>query len=382
MNVPHRLLWESRCGDPIVYRVAVAGDFLPAGDITLPAGGWAEAANPLRAQFQDANLSFVNLESVLDAELLSPRPLSGLGQNLSAPAASIGYLEAMGVRVASLANNHSYDFGAVGVTRTREALAQRGVVPLGAGRSLQAAPEIFLWQKPGNIRIGFWAAAIASSDLATRTTIGVEPATVARASRAAEALASCGARFSIALLHAGCMRTNRPDPGDAARMDAIARCGFRIVAAAHSHRISGAKLLDNKCAGPSLCFYGLGSIVSGLIATPVEREGLVIVAGIHSSGDLARVEVRPVFLGKSGFGEAPSPEMAGVILERFRRLSEEISAGSSKHLFYRDVSPGLLGLHLRDARAAYAQSGIGGLLRKAARLRVRHFHRLFHRVMG
>ena len=155
-----------------------------------------------------------------------------------------------------------------------------------------------------------------------------------------------------------------------------------MVAAAHAHRISGARLVENADAGPSFCFYGLGSIVSGLIASSLEREGLVVVAGFHSSGELARVEVRPVFLGESGFGEMPSPEIAGIILERFRELSAEIADGSWKRLFYRDVSPGLLRLHLRDARAAYAQSGLGGLFRKATRLRARHVQRLFHRVTG
>jgi len=380
MSVPHLVLWESGRDDPIVSRVAIAGDFLPAGALTIPAGSWVKAASLLRAHFEDADVSIVNMEAVLDAELLSPRPLSGLGENLSAPAASIDYLGTLRVRVVSIANNHIYDFGDAGVGRTRQALTPRGVAPLGAGRSLGTVPEIFVWQGPGNIRIGFWAAAIASSDLATRTSAGVEPATVARGRCAFEALEACGARFSIALLHAGCMRTNRPDPSDAARMDALVGCGFRIVAASHSHRISGARLAPDGKADASFCFYGLGSIASGLIAAPVEREGLVVVAGFHSSGDLARTELRPVFLGESGFGEVPSPDMAGVILDRFWRLSEEISDGSFERLFYRDVSPGLLRLHLRDARAAYAQSGVRGLVRKAARLRARHLQRLLHKV--
>ena len=283
-----------------------------------------------------------------------------------------------------VAKNHSYDFHGAGVARTRAALAQRSMAPLGAGRTLRDEPEVFIWQGPGDIRIGFWAAASASRDLATRKSSGVEPATIARASQAIAAIKSCGAQFSIALLHSGCIRTNRPDPGDAALMDAIARCGFNIVAASHSHRISGAKLLaaqEQSCM-PSFCFYGLGSIVSGYVASPLEREGLIVVAGMSSRRDLARLEVRPVFLGESGFGEIPSTQMCGTILDRFRSFSGEIADGSSKRLFYQDLSQGLVRLYLRDAHAAFRHSGIRGLARKASRLKMRHVRRLVHRVIA
>jgi poly-gamma-glutamate capsule biosynthesis protein CapA/YwtB (metallophosphatase superfamily) len=376
------ILWESACAEPIAARVAVAGDFLPAGDLALPAGGWREAARHLAGHFEDVATSFVNLESALDTENLPARPLCGIGQLISAPSASLDYLRAIRSRAVGLANNHSYDFRAAGVKGTRAALVRRGMIPLGAGHSLGGAPEVFLWQGPGDIRVGFWAAATASRDLATSRSAGAEPATIARASQAIRSLQSQGARCSIALLHAGCLRTNRPDPGEAALMDSIARCGFNIVAASHSHRISGSKILSAKRASPSFCFYGLGSIVSGYSASPLEREGLIVVAGFHSNGELAQVEVRPVWLSESGFGEVPSPETAKTILKRFRALSDEITNGSARRLFYQDVSQGLLRLYFRDVRAAFRWSGLRGLVRKAGRVRMRHVHRLVHSLVG
>jgi hypothetical protein len=376
------ILWKSARAEPIAARVAVAGDFLPAGHLALPVGGWREAVCNLAGHFGDVAASFVNLESALDAEELPARPLCGIGQLISAPAASLDYLGAIRSRAVGLANNHSYDFRAAGVARTRAALARRGMIPLGAGRSLGGAPEVFLWQGPGDIRVGFWAAATASIDLATSRSAGVEPATLSRASQAMWCLQSRGAHFSIALLHSGCLRTNRPDPSEAALMDSIARCGFNIVAASHSHRISGSKILPMRHNSPSFCFYGLGSIVSGYSASSLEREGLIAVAGFHPGGELARVEVRPVSLSESGFGEVPSPETARTILERFSILSDEIESGSAKLLFYQDVSQGLLRLYFRDVRAAFRWSGIRGLVRKAGRVRMRHVHRLVHSLVG
>ncbi len=375
------ILWESTQAEPIAARIAIAGDFLPAGNLALPLGGWGTASRGIAPYFDDVAISFMNLESALDAENLPARPPMGLGQTVSAPSASLEYLRAIRGGVLGCANNHSLDFRAAGVARTRETIARSGMIPIGAGRTLRSAPDVSVWQGPGDIRVGFWAAAIASRDLATRASAGVEPATLARATAAIKSLKSQGAQCSIALLHAGCLRTNRLDPTEANLMDSIACCGFDVVAASHSHRISGAKVLAARDSGPAFCFYGLGSIVSGYVASDPEREGLIVVAGLTSRGDLARIELRPVILGVSGFGEVPSAQLSDAILARFRSLSREIADGSSARLFYRDMSEGLVRLYLRDVRAALCQSGIRGLARKARRMRMHHVKRLVRTVV-
>jgi hypothetical protein len=281
-----------------------------------------------------------------------------------------------------IANNHSYDFGEAGVQQTRQAIAQRGMIPLGAGRTLQSAPEASVWQGPGEIRVGFWAAGKATYDPARRQSSGVEPATVGRAREALQALKKQGARFCIALLHAGCLRTNRPDPEEVALLDSLARSGFDIVAASHSHRIGGAKQIGTSPGVPRFCLYGLGSLASGYVDFPLDREGLIAVAGFDLRGNLVRVELRPVMIAETGFGEVPSPEISRAILDRFRLLSSEIADGSFERLFFEDVCPGLLQLYLRDAQAAFQQSGLRGLARKATHLRIRHVRRLLHKVMG
>jgi len=377
-----QVLWDSACGEPVAARIAIAGDFLPAGALTRPTGGWREAAHALAPHFSDVDFAIVNLECALDAEGLTPRPLAGLGTIVSAPSAALDYLTEVRARAIGLANNHTYDFGSVGVEHTLRALTAQNLVPLGAGSTLCNALGTFVWHGPANIRVGFWAAATASRDLATRTREGVEPATLVRASQAHKALQAAGANFSIAILHSGCIRTNRPDPTDARLMDEIAKCGFAIVAASHSHRISGAKSFALRPSSPSLCFYGLGSIVSGYVASPLEREGLIIVAGFHADGRLARVEVRPVLIGENGFGEVPSWETGQEILHRFDRLSNEIADGSARRLFYQDLSRGIAQLYIRDLSAAFRASGLRGLIGKVGRLRMRHVRRVVHGLMG
>ncbi len=373
------VLWKCEDNEPIAARVAVAGDFLPAGKLELPQpDAWDEAARALAPEFENVATTFLNLECAIDTGGLRARQLTGLGQIVSARPAALDYLQAIRSVAVGFANNHSYDFGPAGVERTRQALSQRNLALIGAGRSTTGPPEVFVWQGPGGTRVGFWAAAKASHDLARGEAAGVEPATLRRTKRALELMKSQGVRLSIALLHAGVLRANRPDPADVKLMDSMAAAGFDLVAAAHSHRISGSRILSVGRSSPAFCFYGLGSIVSGYIAAPIEREGLVVVAGFKSCGDLASLEVRPVSLAASGFGEAPSAEIRQIILDRFRLLSAEIADGSSKRLFYREISQSLVKLYLRDVRAAFRESGVLGLARKTGRIRMRHLRRLAH----
>lgn len=381
---PSLILWESATAAPIAAKIAIAGDFLPAGAITVPAlNGWRTAATALADYFDDTSLSFLNLECPLHTENLPPRKLCGLGQIVSAQPAVLDYLDEIHAHVIGISNNHAYDYGREGVARTRLAIEARGMIPLGAGRTLRDAPDVFVAHIPGGIRVGFWVAARASHDLATLKSPGCEPATIVRATRALASIKSQGAHLSIALLHAGFLRSNRADPDDVSLMDAIAHGGFDIVAASHSHRIAGAKRMQSRdrTAAASFCFYGLGSIASGYIASPLEREGLVIVASMDSSGGLARVEVRPVFLSENGLGERPSPRTSRQILKRFQSLSAELADGSATHLFYRDISQGLLRLYARDARAAFRESGFRGFARKISRVRVRHINRAAHSLL-
>lgn len=383
MNSRAQILWQSHDGAVAATHLAIAGDFLPAGKITLPAAtGWKEAARALAPVFADVSQSFANLECALDAENLPPRALTGIGEIVSAPSAVLDYLRALRVQAAGIANNHIFDFGPAGASRTQSVISNSGMVPLGLSRGLRCAPQIYVWRGPGRLRVGFWAAAKATREPAKVDRAGVEPATLRRAREALAAMELQGATFRVALLHAGCLRTHYPDPEDVRLMDSMARAGFDIVAASHSHRISGGRQIPVTNPRTAFCFYGLGSLVSGFAACPAEREGLVVVIGFSPEGNLARIELRPVEIGANCLGIFPSPEAGAAILNRFENLSQEIADGSFARLFYRDMSQGMVPLYWRDVRAAFHQAGMRGLARKAGRLRLRHVQRLLHKVVG
>ena len=382
MNPSGTTLWTSAKREPVVARIAITGDFLPAGRLMIPKGcSWRQMAGGLAPSFEGIAATFVNLESCLDSETLPPRTLCGLGDIVTAPADSLDYLTAIRAVPVGIANNHSFDFGEAGVLRTRSAVSQHEMIPLGAGRTSRDLPEVFLWKGPGAIRVGFWASATITLDAAKPAKVGVEPATLERARIACKEMKKGGANLCIALLHSGCLRTNRPDPEQRRLMDSLATSGFDIVAASHSHRISGYSELVGE-GGASFCFYGLGSIVSGYASSPLEREGLIAVAGLNRYGQIASLEARPVLLGANGFGSTPSTRAAREILDRFSALCREAADGSWKRRFYREISQGLLRVYARDVKAAYRAGGVRALAQKAGRVRGRHVQRLVHRVIG
>jgi hypothetical protein len=376
-------LWQSEGREAVVARIAIAGDFLPAGRLLIgPDSSWGKQANRLAVHFEDVDTSFVNLEASLRVGGLVPRSLIGLGQIVSAPAAALEYLKAIHCEAIGIANNHSYDFGNSGVTRTKGEIARYDMVSVGAGQTTEERPGIFIRRGPGNLRVGFWASAKATFDTSTQNRRGVEPASVPRGLQALDAMRKQGANFCVALLHAGCMRTNRPDPEDVELMESLARSGFDVVGASHSHRIAGHRQLRGPRNRDAFCFFGLGTLVSGYVSSHLEKEGLIIVAALSSEGKLVSIEVRPVLLDHTGFGAVPSAANGAIILERFRRLSAEINDDSYRKQFYSEVSQGLGELYMRDAAAAFRSAGVRGLAHKVSRVRMRHLKRLIHKVAG
>ena len=375
------LLWRKRDALP-VCRVAIAGDFLPASGLQLPHGmGWRDLASTFVACFSSIDVAIVNLEGTLDVGSLKPSVKFGLGDSFSAPPEVLDFPLGLGTKIIGLANNHVYDFGEEGVIQTTRAILEKGLVPLGTGRLLSEPPDTHVAATSAGPRVGFWAAARNLMDLATQKRHGIEPATRKRAERALQQLKHQGASIAIAYLHAGMEHTNRPDPADVALMDDLARMGYDIVTACHSHRISGYKQLPRYNAPSAFCFYGLGSISSGVLYSDLEREGLVIIAGMDKSGSIVQVEVTPIHLQESGWGQIASANPATQILERFSGLSQEIVQGSYRQRFYQDIRTNLLQRQFSDIKAAVRNGGIRGLAVKLGRIRMRHLNRVFrHRL--
>jgi poly-gamma-glutamate capsule biosynthesis protein CapA/YwtB (metallophosphatase superfamily) len=370
------ILWKKEDAQT-VCRIGIAGDFLPAPDFGLPDDcTWSSISRSLAPHFKDVDISIVNLECPIDVGDSKARMKMAMGGTFSAAAEVLSFLSSLKAAIVGIANNHIYDYGQPGLESTKRALLAQSMTPLGCGRTLLDAPDVFLWEGPGRTKIGFWAAARGLSENATRNASGVEAATRKRSLAAHAEMKRQGAHLCVALIHAGLEHTNRPDPNDVAFMDSLAESGFDVVAAAHSHRISGHKVLAGTGGRPAFCFYGLGSLLSGVMYTALEREGMLVVVGLDARGEIAQIDARPIHLEGAGWGTVPDLEREETISQRFLRCSEEIGDGSYKWLFYQDTGKNLFRRQFRDMRVAFRQGGWQGLTRKLRRLRMRHLRRL------
>jgi len=376
------LIWE-KAGLTPACRVAIAGDFLPAGGLQLPPGkNWRDIADDLRPRFEKSHVTLLNLECCVDVGEAKAVTKMGLGDSFAANSEVLDFFSLPGTKIAGLANNHIFDFGTDGVASTKASLEARGLLPLGIAHNLQEPPDIRVIETPGGPRIGIWAAARHLPELATPKKSGVEPATERRAQEALKHLKAQEAKLTVAFLHAGLERTNRPDPDDVALMDELTHLGFDIVTACHSHRISGHMRIERNSGNSAFCFYGLGSVSSGVIYSDLEREGLIVIIDAAVSGEIARVQVYPIHLEETGWGRIPLLPDAYRILQRFLDLSEELKTGTYKQAFYQDLKGDLSRSVIRNIQVAAQKGGVRGLASKIGRIRMRHLNRLLHSELG
>jgi len=373
------LLW-SDSERPVVHSFGIAGDFLPAARLVPAAGeSWSSMAELALPVFRDLEFSLANLECPVGVEGLPAKIKPSLGGTFAAAGDVLDYLAALRVFAVGVANNHLFDYKRDGAERTCAALLERSFTPLGFGRALHNSPDILLYTFDGLQRVGLWAAARNVPDSATTLSTGIEPATIERAARVLSEMRACGTSCHVAFLHAGCEGTNFPDPEDVQFMDALATAGFDVVAACHSHRTSGYKTIRRRNGQVAHCFYGLGSLSSGVLYSALEHEGILAVVGLDASGAIACVEARPIFLDERGFGRSPVDDEGAVLLSRFQELSRRVADGSYRRAFYRDISKCLMKVQWNDVRVAFQRAGVRGVIEKLRRMRLTHFRRLYHK---
>ena len=143
-----------------------AGDFASSGSRKLIfAADWAPirrfepvmADNPTGCYgdtlelLQSADLRIVNFECTLRGD---GQPVRKGGPNLSAAEKHLECLKAGGFEIASLANNHIFDYGPEGYQATARAFQQLSINFFGAGMDLEQAQKPLIHDLDG-LRIGF-----------------------------------------------------------------------------------------------------------------------------------------------------------------------------------------------------------------------------------
>jgi poly-gamma-glutamate capsule biosynthesis protein CapA/YwtB (metallophosphatase superfamily) len=219
-----------------------------------PRGALGPIARTLRA----ADLTMVNLESAI-TERGTPQPKDF---RFRTSAAALDVLDAAGVDVVSLANNHAIDYGQVGLRDTLRAKRNSPVAVVGIGRNQRTAFEPHRATVRGT-RFAFFAAT--SRLEPTSTTWPAEPdnpgvATTRPVHRAAllEAVRHASTRGEVVVvyLHWGKELQACPTAGQVENAQALSQAGADIVVGSHAHVLLGSGWL-----GDTYVNYGLGNFL-------------------------------------------------------------------------------------------------------------------------
>jgi len=148
-----RLMHTSSCG-PCPVSMAVAGDILFARGVgkQIASHGADYPFDEVRSFIRGADIGFCNLECALSKRGV---PQQRRFQFRADPKLAAGLRKA-GFTVASLANNHTLDFGREALLDTIDSLTAAGVAPVGAGKHRDAALQLRVVTVKG-LKVGFLA---------------------------------------------------------------------------------------------------------------------------------------------------------------------------------------------------------------------------------
>lgn len=264
------------------WSVVFGGDFAPIGKhaaaISQPSEAFYGDVLPI---LRDADLAVINLEGVLTA---SDAPILKDGVPLKIPHETATML-AIAFDLVCLANNHTMDYGVVGLRDTASALAWHHIPHIGAGATLDEACQPFLITIQG-VKIAILNAA-EGEESASHGGVGVAPCDMERLRKRIHDLRADGA-VVLVVMHAGREYIPFPAPYIQRAYRGLIEAGAAAVIGHHPHMPQGMESYQE-----GLIAYSLGNFafLEG-DAYPWARLGLTL--RLNFSGEKLRTgEVMP-----------------------------------------------------------------------------------------
>lgn len=237
--------------------------------------------------FQEADIAFCNLESVL-GEPQDNIPFAEKPFNFRASTECAQALADAGFDVVSMANNHAMDYGPRPIQTTRALLADLGLQPFGAGKDLAEATTPALMDVK-DTRVIFLGYAIADSSrpFAGRHQPGMAPIDVALIRRDIRKWRD-QADVLIVSMHWGLEYHHEPSPTQRAVARKVIDAGADMILGHHPHVLEGLETYKGKTI-----VYSMGNFVFDQKQKADARESMMVRVTIHDK-KISAVETVPV----------------------------------------------------------------------------------------
>jgi poly-gamma-glutamate synthesis protein (capsule biosynthesis protein) len=278
--------------------ISAVGDISLAREV-VPRMEAAGAGYPyaLVTHLIDGDIAFANLEGAL-TDRGEPWPK---GYNFRTPPRFASGLRDAGFDVVSLANNHSMDYGQVGLLDTIDALGDVGVRSTGAGADAAAAHSPAIIEAHG-LRVAFVACVGTPTEAGGFSIDQWLPRLHApgvfvcegAALTAAIGVARAAADFVIVTAHAGAEYRNVPDAMQVRLVDAALAAGADAFIGHHAHVVQPVEL-----RGAHLVAWSLGNFIFDLdnvdlANIPVPRVSLILNITLTKGAGVTSFEAIPV----------------------------------------------------------------------------------------
>jgi len=229
---------------------------------------------PITAVLSGADIAMVNLETAITER---GEPVAGKVYHFRSPASAFTALKSAGVDVVNMANNHSLDYGPVGMQDTFDAIAASKLPVIGIGHNAAEAYKPYRtvvkgqriailsavdWLEPGLVTS--WEATETQAGLA----FSIDRTRLVAAVRAVRAEVDT----LVVFLHWGTEETHCASQEQEDLANTLIAAGADIVVGSHAHRVFGAGHL-----GTAFVAYGLGNFVYFREDGESGRSGVLLV---------------------------------------------------------------------------------------------------------
>ncbi len=232
------------------FRLSAVGDISFEGsEADSPS---LECFEHIMTSFQQADLVVANMECVLTS--IGRDGIPGKCTLRSSPE-WVHVLRKAGVGLVSLANNHTMDFGSVGLFDTMEALRQAHVNFVGAGRNRdEACAPVFL--DIAQRRIAFLARSAVIVSAPTYATENIPGVAFLDVDQTVAAIRACRSRADLVVLmvHWGIEEYSYPSLAQRALAKQLIEAGADLILGHHPHVLQGVEQF-----GAGMVVYSLGN---------------------------------------------------------------------------------------------------------------------------
>lgn len=286
---------------PVRARILAVGDLLMHTPLVhtsaLPGEEWdfTPLFGPVQPWIEGADLAMANLETTLTGK---DYPWSGY-PSFNTPPEFARDLKRVGFDLITHANNHSLDYGEVGLVKTSEALERYGLPHTGTARTAEEREQIPVVEVTPGIQLAMLAYTYGTNGIPLPHPWSVnmlDPERMAADIRRARQLP--GVDLVAVALHMGDEYAREPNAEQQAYVKLATEAGADLILGNHPHVIQPIELRQVKDAFgrelPRAVIFSLGNFISNQEGLPREA-GLMLLIDVVKEQGVTRVE-RVAFL--------------------------------------------------------------------------------------